>query len=174
MLVDPKVEVRPYEVLKFSIGFPKRLLVLSVLCGIDVHFLGSSRICGGVACAACKSGLASKFAGYVAVLSEGTRRLLRLTSDSARYGLDLGVWQPGEVIDVEKFKERRPLRIVGVAERESFDRSARVSSVELLSVVARLHGLPGLDPGWRVGDCKKLVEKNAASMIVLALKGKLE
>lgn len=171
MLVDPKVEVQTYEVIKFLIGFPERLLCLSVLCGIDTHFLGSSKICGGSACPACKSGIASKFVGYVAVLFKARRRLLRLTAASARYGLESGVWQPGQVIEVEKFQERRPLRVVGVNSRAVYERAATVSSVELLSVVARLHGLPGLDLAWTIDDCKKIVEKNAVTSVGLALKG---
>lgn len=171
MLVDPTCEVKMWEVLKFSVGFPRRVLVLSILCGINAHFLGSSRICGGDACPACKSGIASKFVGYVAVQYERKQRLLRLTGTSATVGMNLGLWQAGHVIEVEKFKERRPLRIVGSGELAGFSRSAAVGAVELLSVVARLHGLPGLDVGLTLNDAKELLEKSAVVSVGLALRG---
>lgn len=173
MLAEPRLEDRPYEVLKVGVGGRLRVLVLSMLCGVNVHFLGSSRICGGNRCEACKAGLASKYAGYVACSLSGRRRLLRLTSTSAQLGLKAGLFQPGMVLQVEKLKERKPLLLVGVGDESKFDRSARVSAIALLSIVARLHGLPGLDLSWSVTEALDLVKKNACSSVRLAMEGVL-
>lgn len=170
MLVDPTCDVRMWDVLKFTIGYPRRLLVCSVLCGINVHFLGSSRICAGDDCPACKSGVASKFSGYVAVLAAGKRQLLRLTGMSATMGMNKGLWQAGMIIDVDKNKERHPLRVIGLGQSSDFSSSSRVGPVELLGVVARLHGLPGFDETWALEDALRALEKNAKTAILIALR----
>lgn len=173
MLAEPRLQDHPFEVLKVGVGGRLRVLVLSTLCGVNVHFLGSSRICGGDRCVACKAGLASKYAGYCAVSLMGRRRLLRLTSTSAQLGLNAGLFQPGMVLEVEKLKERKPISLVGVGDERSFDRDSAVSAIALLSIVARLHGLPGLDLGWTVSDGQDLVKKNACSAVKLAMEGVL-
>lgn len=171
MLVKPKLEVRPYEVLKWSPGWPRKVLVLSPLIGVNTHFLGSSKICGGDSCPACRSGIPAKYAGYVAVLFEATVRLLRLTSASAILGEDQGQYVPGRILEVIKPKERKALQIVQVGDAKQFDVSAVISRVELLSVVCALHGLPRLEPTWPIEQCEKLVGKNACQAVRLAMKG---
>lgn len=171
MLVDPKLEARPFEVLKWTPSWPRRVLVLSPLCGVKTHFLGSSKICGGDSCPACRSGIPGKYAGYVAVLFEATVRLLRLTSASAYLGEQQGQYIPGRILEIVKLKERTPLQIVDVGDSKTFDRSAVISRVELLSTVAALHGLPRMEPTWPFDQCVTLIEKNACTSVRLAMKG---
>lgn len=173
MLVEPKLEARPYEVLKWSPGFPRRVLVLSPLCGVNTHFLGSSKICGGDSCPACRAGIPAKYAGYVAVLFESTVRLLRLTSASAFLGQEQGQYVPGRILDVVKHKERKPLQIVQVGDSLHVDVSSVISRVELLSSVAALHGLPRFDASWPIERCLKLIVKNACTSVRLAMEGRV-
>lgn len=169
MLVDPMCEARPFEVLKFSIGRTKRLLVLSPLVGLKVHFISSSRICAGASCPACAVGLAGKFQGYLAVMYQGGRWLLRLTAPPARKGTDAGLFVAGTVLQVSKAQERRPLAVECETTLKTFDRDAIMSRVELLSVVARLHGLPGLPQGMTFEEGVENVGESAVACMRLAL-----
>lgn len=169
MLAEPKLEERPFEVMKFAICVEKRVLVLSACCGINTHYLSRSLICGGLECPACKCGLARKYVGYVAVLWHGQRRLLRLTQWSARVGNDDGLFVPGRIVRVVKPKERRPLVLNGDGDSMSFQGAAVITRLQLLSVVARLHGLPGLPDGISEADAKQLVQRNGVTSIRLAL-----
>lgn len=170
MLVDPTCEARPFEVMKLSVGFTKRVLVLSPLVGLKVHFIVSSRICAGSICPACAVGLAGKFQGYVCVLFESSRWLLRLTSNSARRAADAGLFVAGTVLQVSKPREKRPLAIECETTLKEFDRDSILSRVELLSVVARLHGLPGLPPGMSFEEGVSNVADHAVACMRLALK----
>ena len=171
MLVKPKLEARPYEVLKWTPGYPRAVLVLSPLVGLNTHFLGSSKICGGEACPACRAGIPGKYAGYVAVLFEATVRLLRLTAGSAVLGEDQAHYTPGRILEIVKQKERQPLQIVTLGDAKQFDVSAVISRVELLSSVAALHGLPRVGPDWPFGDAVKAVADNACTAARLAMRG---
>lgn len=171
MLVKPKLEARPFQVLKWTPGFPRRVLVLSPLCGVNTHFLGSSKICGGDACGACRAGIPAKYAGYVAVLFESTVRLLRLTSGSAFLGEELGHYVPGRILDVIKQRERRPLQIVCAGDAKQFDVASVISRVELLSTVGALHGLPRLDIRRRFDDQVVGLLKSACTAVRLAMEG---
>lgn len=169
MLVDPTCEARPFEVMKLTVGRMKRVLVLSPMVGLKVHFIQSSRICAGSICPACAVGLAGKFQGYVCVLHESTRWLLRLTSNSARLATDAGLLVAGTVLQVSKPREKRPLRIECETTLKTFDRDAILSRVELLSVVARLHGLPGLPPSMSFDEGVENVADHAVACMRLAL-----
>lgn len=169
MLAEAKMESRPFEVLKFAVGFERRVLVLSPLIGINTHYLERSLICAGRSCPACKRGIAFKYAGYVVVWVEGVNRLLRLTATAAVIGGDAGLFVPGRVVRVVKTKERRPLTLMGDGDARQFDEGSIVSRLELLSVVARLHGLPGLPDGIQEQEAKQLVERNALTSVELAL-----
>lgn len=169
MLAEPKLECRPFEVLKFPVLVERRVLVLSPLVGINTHYFERSLICAGSSCPACKRGIAFKYAGYVVVFYEGVNRLLRLTSTAAVIGGDAALFVPGRVIRVVKTKERRPLTLMGDGDARRFDLSSAISRLELLSVVARLHGLPGLPDGIGEQDAERLVCRNAESLIGLAL-----
>lgn len=171
MLVDPKLEARPFEVLKWYAGQMRRVLVLSPLVGINSHFLGSSKICAGEGCPACRSGVPAKYSGYVCVLFSSTVRLLRLTSAAAYYGNDQAHFVPGRVLEVIKQKERQPLSIVSPCDAKDFDRAAVIGRVELLSTLAALHGLPRMEPTWSFEQCVELMSKNARQSCRLALKG---
>lgn len=171
MLVKPKLEARPFEVLKWTPGFPRRVLVLSPLCGVNTHFLDSSKICGGDACPACRAGISGKYSGYVAVLFESTVRLLRLTSGSAYLGEEQGHYVPGRVLEVVKLKERTPLQIVYTGDSKQFDVSAVISRVELLSTVAALHGLARLDISRPFDECVVGMMKSACTSVRLAMQG---
>lgn len=173
MLVEPKLTARPFDVVKFRIGVPMRVLCVSSLIGINTHFLDSTRICGGDRCPACLSGIAAKYQGYIVVLYESQRRLIRLTQQSAFFGADQGMFTPGRIIEIEKERERRPVRLVDVGDCKTFDRSAIVARVELLSVLARLHGLPGIDPSCSIEEGQKLVAHAACTQVRLALQGKV-
>lgn len=141
MLCDPEVDVRPFEVLSFSPGRSKRLLVLSPMIGFKVHFIHSSRICAGPSCPACAVGMVGKFQGYVVVMYDRQRRLLRLTAGPAKLGSEAGIFVAGTILEVSKCAARRPLVCLVEGLSKKFDPSNVVSQVELLSVVARLHGL---------------------------------
>ena len=169
MLVDPMCEVRPFEVMKLTSGVTKRVLVLSPMVGLKVHFIQSSRICAGSSCPACAVGLAGKFQGYLCVLWESSRWLLRLTSNSARRGADAGLFVAGTVLQVSKPREKRPLVLECETTLKAFDREAILSRVELLSVVARLHGLPGCVPGMSFDEAAETVQSCAVECMRLAL-----
>lgn len=169
MLAEPSLVDRPYEVLKVVVGGRARVLVLSTLCGVNTHFFARSLICGGGVCEACKSGIASKYAGYVAVSWQGRRRLLRLTSTSAQLGLDDGAFQPGLVIEVEKAKDRQPLNVIVVEFEKSFDSGAVVAPISLLSIVARLHGLPAVGDEMSVSAGRAAVEEAARFHLRVAM-----
>lgn len=169
MLVDPTCEARPFEVMKLNAGRIRRVLVLSPLVGLKVHFIRSSRICAGNTCPACSVGLSGKFQGYLCVAWEGSRWLLRLTGTSARKGADSGVFVPGTVLNVSKPREKRPLLLEAEKILKTFDRDAILSRVELLSVVARLHGLPGLPVGMTFDEGVENVAQNATACMRLAL-----
>ena len=171
MLVEPSLEVRPYEVLKWTPRERRSLLVLSAFVGLQVHFLGSSKICAGTLCPACRSGVPAKFAGYVAVLSESMVRLLRLTHYSAYYGVENGLFVPGLVIEAVKPREKRPLTLLSLGKAPSFQVSSVISRVELLSVIAALHGLPRLPDGVSFESGQEIVARNAAREAGLAMKG---
>lgn len=169
MLAEPKLESRPFEVMKFPVLVERRVLVLSPLVGINTHYFDRSVICGGRSCPACKRGIAFKYAGYVVVWHEGVNRLMRLTATAAVIGGEGGLFVPGRVIRVVKPKERRPLTLMGDGDARQFDVSTIISRIELLSVVARLHGLPGLPDGIPEKAALELVERNAATAVALAL-----
>ena len=169
MLVDPTCEARPFEVMKITVGRTKQVLVLSPLLGLKIHFIQSSRICAGNICPACAVGLAGKFQGYLCVLYEGNRWLLRLTSKTGMVGTDAGLFVPGTVLQVSKPREKRPLVIECETTLKTFDREAILSRVELLSVVARLHGLPGIVPGMSFEEGVESVSSCAVECMRLAL-----
>ena len=170
MLADPKIEERPFEVLKISAGRSELVMVLSTLCGVKVHFLGRSRICAGEGCPACLVGLPAKYTGYVAVLLRATERLLRVTSGAARFGDENGLWVPGRIVLVEKTRDRRPLGLEGRGDAKSFEARSSLSRVRMLSVVARLHGLPELEYGWSENQAKDVVRHSAQTCLRLALR----
>lgn len=169
MLAEPKLESRPFEVMKFPVLVERRVLVLSPLVGINTHYFERSLICGGRSCPACKRGIAFKYAGYVVVFYEGVNRLMRLTATAASLGSDAALFVPGRVLLVTKVKERRPLMLLGDGDARLFDASTAISRLQLLSVVARLHGLPGLPDGIDEINATRLVERNAATSVDLAL-----
>lgn len=171
MLVEPKVARRPFDVLKFRVGVPMRVLCVSPLVGLNTHFLGATKICGGDACPACLTGIPAKYAGYVVVMYDHQRRLMRLTQQSAFLGDEQGMFVAGRILEVEKQRERRPVRLVDCGDVKTFDRHAIVSRVELLSVIARLHGLPGLEPGWSIAMGMDAVSRSAVTCVRLALAG---
>lgn len=173
MLADPKNEARPFDVLKFSAGHPVQTMVLSPLLGVKTHFLRQSRLCAGETCPACLSGVPSKYAGYVVTLYRQQRRLLRLTQAAAFVGDTGGMFVPGRVIEVFKQRERRPLSIVVVGDSQTFDQRSIVSRVELLNIVARLHGLPAASEGNPFDRALEEVIENAAKNVRLALRGDL-
>lgn len=169
MLAEPKLESRPFDVLTFQVGFARRVLVLSPLVGVNTHYFKRSLICGGRSCPACKRGIAYKYAGYVAVFFEGVNRLMRLTATAAVIGLEAALFVPGRVLLAEKPMERRPLTLIGDGDARDFNGSLAISRVDLLCVVARLHGLPGLPDGISEYEAARLVERNAAMNVDLAL-----
>lgn len=171
MLVSPKLEARPFEVMKFRVGVPRRVLVLSPLLGLNTHYLGASKLCAGSACPACLAGISGKFAGYLCVLFEAQRRLIRLTQNAAHQG-ELGdQFRPGRVLEVVKERERRPLITTPIGDSKTFDRSAIISRVELLSVVARLHGLPRVPDGLGFDRAIEGVAAAALTACRLAMRG---
>ena len=173
MLVDPKNEARPFDVLKLSAGRPIQVMVLSPLLGIQTHFLRQSRLCAGETCPACLSGIPSKYAGYVVVLYRSTRRLLRLTQVAACGGEMSSAFVPGRILEAYKKLERRPITLQTMGDSKTFDQSAIVSRLELLNVVARLHGLAAAAD--HAGFDQALVEiaKNASKCCTLAIRGDL-
>lgn len=173
MLVDPSSVVRPFEVLKFRVGVPMRVLVCSPCLGVNTHFLGSTRICAGENCPACLAGIPSKYQGYIVILYDCQRRLMRLTAASAKVGSDQGMFTPGRIIEVEKERERRPVRLLDVGDLATFAREQIVSRIELLSVLARLHGLPPVPDGAGMDDALDLVACAARTNLRLAMKGQL-
>lgn len=171
MLCDPEVDVRPFQVLAFSPGRSKRLLVLSPMIGFKVHFIQSSRICAGASCPACAIGMAGKFQGYVVVMYDRQRRLLRLTAGPAKLGSEAGMFVAGTILEVSKCAEKRPLVCLVEGTSKKFDPSNVVSQVELLSVVARLHGLTGVPVGCGFDAGIECVKTNAQQVCRLALDG---
>lgn len=169
MLCDPEVDVRPFQVLSFSPGFPKRVLVLSPMIGFKIHFIHSSRICAGPSCPACARGMAGKFQGYVVVMFDRERRLLRLTAAPAKSGVELGLWTAGTIVNIVKTRSRTPLICTVEATSTKFDAANCVGRVELLSVVARLHGLVGVPDGCGFEAGIEAVKTNAMQVCRLAL-----
>ena len=171
MLADPKVEERPFEVLKIAAGRSQRVLVLSTLCGVKIHFLGRSLICAGSDCPACEVGLTAKYTGYVVVLLRGTERLLRVTSGAAAFGTEHALWVPGRILVVSREKERASLELDAQGDVVGFSDGARLSRVMLLSAVARLHGLPELSGDWSEAQAVEAVRHSAETCLRLALRG---
>lgn len=169
MLVDPQVDVRPFEVLSFSPGRAKRVLVLSPMIGFKVHFIHSSRICAGASCPACAVGMAGKFQGYVVVMFDSQRRLLRLTAGPAKIGSEAGIFVAGTILEVSKCAARRPLVCLVEGTSKKFDASNVVSRVELLSVVARLHGLVPVPAECSFEAGIEVIKTNAQQVCRLAL-----
>lgn len=169
MLVDPEVDVRPFDVLVLSPGFPKVVLVLSPMIGFKIHFIDSSRICSGLSCPACAIGMAGKFQGYVVVMFERQRRLLRLTAKPGKIGSESGLFVPGTILEVVKPRAKRPLELSEKGMSQKFDPANIVSRVELLSVVARLHGLlaAGAELGFEAAV--EVIKTNAMQVCRLAL-----
>jgi len=174
MLCDPTTVARPYEVLPFSVGFAKRVLVLSRLEGIATHFIRASRICPGDGCPACLRGLPAKYQGYVAVSFERSIRLLRLTQAAAAAGEMDGCWIPGSVVKVRKDRERRPFVVEFEKEHVQFNRSQVISRVELLNVIARLHGLPLPEEFDNFSDLCRQISDHARSQLDLVLAGSID
>lgn len=173
MLAEPKLEDRPFQVLSWTAGVPRRLLILSPCVGINTHYMGRTLICGGELCPACKSGIAGKYSGYVVVFWDGRNRLLRLTQAAAYVGREAGYFTPGRVLIVEKPKERQALTMMPDGDAADVNRFAFHSRMQLLSIVARLHGLPAVPQDITEEEATDLVHRNAAELIRLALKGAL-
>lgn len=169
MLCDAEVDVRPFEVLAFSPGYPKRILVLSPMIGFKIHFIHSSRICAGPSCPACAIGMAGKFQGYVVVMFEQQRRLLRLTAKPAKAGAEAGIFVAGTILTIVKPRVKRPLECVCDGTSKKFDPSNVVSRVELLSVVARLHGLVAAGSELGFDAAVEVIKTNAMQVCRLAL-----
>lgn len=173
MLAEPKLEDRPFQVLSWSVGVPRRLLILSPCVGVNTHYMARSLICGGPRCPACKSGIAGKYSGYVVVFWEGRNRLLRLTQGSAFLGCEAGYFVPGRVLIVEKPKERQQLLLRPEGDGKDVNRFSFVSRIQLLSIVCRLHGLPAVPQEITDDEAIDLVHKNGSELIRLAMKGAL-
>lgn len=171
MLAEPKLEDRPFQVLSWSPGVPRRLLILSPCVGINTHYMSRTLICGGVQCPACKSGIAGKYSGYVVVFWDGRNRLLRLTQGAAFVGLEAGYFVPGRVLMVEKPKERQSLKMMPDGDCVDVNCFSFHSRLQLLSIVARLHGLPQVPQEMTEVEAGDLVHRNASELIRLAMKG---
>lgn len=173
MLAEPKLEDRPFQVLTWTAPQSRRLLILSPCVGISTHYMERTLICGGVECPACKRGIAAKYAGYVVVFCNGRNRLLRLTQGPAAVGADNGLFQPGRVLIVQKLRERHPLFLTPDGDASGVDRFAFHTRLQLLSIVARLHGLPVVPDGMTEEQAKEAVEANACTSLRLAMSGKV-
>lgn len=173
MLAEPKLEDRPFQVLSWSPPQSRRLLILSPCVGISTHYMARTLICGGVACPACKCGIAGKYAGYVVVFCNGRNRLLRLTQGPSLVGAEGGLFQPGRVLIVQKLRERHPLTLAADGDGKDVCRFSFHTRLQLLSIVARLHGLPAVAHEMEEPEAIDLVHLNACTSIRLAMAGKL-
>lgn len=169
MLAEPKLEDRPYQVLTWSPPQTRRLLILSPCVGINTHYMRRTLICGGDACPACKCGIAGKYVGYVVVFWHGFYRLLRLTQGPSLVGAEGGLFQPGRVLFVEKAKERQALSLLAGRDAADVDRFSFHTRLQVLSIVARLHGLPVVPQELDEDQAIAVVRRNTCAAIGLAL-----
>lgn len=174
MLAEPKLEDRPFQVLTWTAPQSRRLLVLSPCVGISTHYMKRTLICGGVECPACKCGIAGKYAGYVVVFSSGRNRLLRLTQGPSLVGAEGGLFSPGRVLIVQKLRERHGLTLTPDGDVVGADRWSFHTRLQLLSIVARLHGLPVVPEEMTEEEAIEVVHSNACTSLRLAMSGKAE
>ncbi len=171
MLAEPKLEDRPYQVLSWSPGHPRRLLILSPCVGINTHYMRRTLICGGDDCPACKSGIAGKYTGYVVVFWQGRNRLLRLTQGPSLVGAEGGLFAPGRVLIVVKPKERHALTLTPAGDGADVNRFCFHTRLQVLSIVSRLHGNPAVPQELDEDEAIALVRRNSVAAMRLAMLG---
>lgn len=153
-----------YSVIRLSSNAAFECIVLSPLVGLRVHFDRSSLICPRTDCPACGIGRNTKYAGYLVVWADASRRLLRLTEQAARSVERLGIAQPGSIWSVTKAGSRRPLQISELKFKE-VPPHLSCSTAHVLRRLALLHTLGVIDEDFDDSQVELEVERRARALL---------
>lgn len=140
-LPSPELESRTVvPIYQFQKGRPVHVLALSPLEGFYTHFESRTRVCPGVMCCRlCDLGRSRRYLGFFAGWIEQRRYLVRLTSEAA-LRLAAHPPAPGAVYRIESKGSRKPLQVSAVGQA-GVPEGKSMSQIELLSVLASIHGL---------------------------------
>lgn len=151
-------------ILHIERGSPVRVLALSVMEGVYVHFEGRSLVCPGDSdCRLCGVGRSKRFVGFFAVLSRDQRFLVRLTAQAAMRMLNHPP-KPGKIYQIESRGQKKPLDVAatGFAEIPSGQQMERT---ELLRLLMSIHGLGLPNGGESEEELLQLAQERAKKVI---------